>query len=155
MSGFQSTNDKRESNMNTSRSVCFPCYISVWGDGCQWKGSEARTLSAGGTSLTPQRCCRTRRCLGSRNTFKNGKKNAILIGGRAAFHNRCGLQYSIFVIKRRIYSLFLRKCRLQGQAVRNHPGGGRRYGPPIKATETAALCRVFSVIQGQAIFQEH
>ncbi len=45
--------------------VWFPCYISVQGGGCQWKGSDARTLNAGGTSLTLRRCRRARRCLRS------------------------------------------------------------------------------------------
>lgn len=44
--------------------------------------------------------------------FKLGKRNAIHIGGRAAFRNRCGLQYALFDFKGRKYSLFLRKCRL-------------------------------------------
>lgn len=69
-----------------------------------FRGSDARTLNGGGTSLTLNRCRRARRCLSSRNTFKNGKKNAIHIGGRAAFHNRCGLQYALFIFKRRKYS---------------------------------------------------
>ena len=34
-----------------------------------------------------------------------------------------------------------------GQAVRNHEGGGRRCGHPIKAARTAALCWVFSIVQ--------
>ena len=95
--------------------VWFPCSISVRGGGCQWKGSDARTLNAGGTSLTLRKCRRAGRCWKSRNTYKNGKRNAIHIGGRAAFHNRCGLQHALFVFKSRKTQLILRKCCLQGR----------------------------------------
>ena len=77
--------------------VWFPRYISVRGGGCQWRGSDARTRSVGGTSLTLKRCRRAGRCLIPRNTLKNGKqKRYIHFGGRTAFHDECGLQCARF-----------------------------------------------------------
>lgn len=60
--------------------------------------------------MTLRKCRRAGRCRKSHNTYKNGKRNAIHIGGRAAFHNRCGLQYAIFVfIKEKNIAYFF--CR--------------------------------------------
>ena len=42
--------------------VWFPCSISVRGGGCQWRGSDARTRSVGGTSLILRKCRRAGRC---------------------------------------------------------------------------------------------
>lgn len=71
------------------------------------------------------------------------------MAGVLRFHDECGLQYALFVLKRRKHRTFYKKMPPAGQAGRNNPGGGRRHGHPIKAARTAALCRVFSVVQGK------
>lgn len=50
------------------------------------------------------------------NTFKNGKRGRyIYFGGRAAFHNKFGLQHAFLHLKRENTDYFMRKCRLQSR----------------------------------------
>ena len=74
-----------------------------------------------------------------RNTLKNGNyKRYIHFGGRAAFHDECGLQcarfFRIWMIK---FCHFRRRNAIKIQIMIH----------PIKAARTAALCWVFSIVQ--------